>query len=255
MSAPLEIFKVLPTGQRVYRKVTYDEFLNGGWVTQGWAASDSHADEINEEAYRNYDAKEFSKLVSGKSTETLRDYMVPITIIKQLPNGKWASRRVFKGEFLTKGWQQNGWIQRATQMRPWGRRAQYGRKKVLDDLRKQRWWRPRRSDAYLEGLFDYYGRPGLPYMDRNLLKNPEYTLNPRWVTYNRRFANYAHKHPTWEPFLALPNLTDDEKEEYWRILRTHFERDKKTKLPPQIIPYSKLGSATRKHTKTRRWWQ
>lgn len=253
MSHPIDIVKVLPTGKRVYRTVSEDEFKTGGWVEQGWAASDPYAPEINEDAYRNYDNREFQKLIQGKSTTELRDYMVPITVIKRLPTGKWASLRMFKGEYLTKGWANNGWIPRATQTRQWGPRAQYGRKKVLQDLKQQRWWRPRRSEAYLDGLFDYHGRPGLPTMDINLLRNPEYTINPRWVTYNRRFANYAEKHPTWQPFLALPNLTDEEKEEYWRTLRTYFERDKKTKAPPQIIPYSKLSSATRKHTKKYRW--
>lgn len=165
MQNPIDILKILPNGRRVYRTIEKDDFLSGGWVTQGWAASDADGPEINEEAYKIYDDKEFQKLVQGKSTEELRDYMVPVTIIKQLPNGKWASRRVFKGEFLTKGWKQNGWIQRATQMRQWGPRAKYGRKKVLNDLKKQRWWRPKRSLAYTEYVFDYNGRPGLTSRD------------------------------------------------------------------------------------------
>lgn len=237
MSYEIKISKTLPGGRTVHRLVPQNEFLTGGWAEQGWSAATVDAESLNDQAQEIIDDKAFKKLTENKDTLTLRGYMSPIKVFKTLPNGKRVYRKLYKGEYELNGWKNNGWRVTYDTSKPnWGSKATYGRKKVLADLKAQRWWRPQRSVSYARRIAIHHKVPFLPF-NSELLRNPNYTFNPRYDTYTRRVRNYAYKHPTWKPFSDLPDKTEEEYKEYWDTIREEFNRVKHTKTPDPIIPY------------------
>lgn len=179
------INKLLPNGKTATRTVTEEEYINDGWAKSGWAAPPT----VQMRAEAAQEAQLTDEL-KKRPTEELRAMARKWKIVKKLPNGKWATRTVYGGEYENDGWRSQGWIipsymhienQKPPSQSPLAKNYYIRRIKAYQD-----WWRPKRSFSQAQA---YYA-PMTKIIDSELGHNAQddiqkiqsglYNPNPKW---------------------------------------------------------------------------
>lgn len=192
MSNKITISKILPGGRTVRRKVDITEYLNDGWATNGWATNGLQEQMLADKAIQN---TAFNKTFASVPTDQLRKYPVNITITKTLPGGRTVRRSMTYGEYVTKGWATNGWINRERRQLTLAGKEQLGRPAIIARLKQQKWWKPKRSFSQASML--YMGDPNDPkrgqYIEK--LRDLDYVPNPRFIEhgYSRKNTPIARR--------------------------------------------------------------
>lgn len=212
------IHKTLPTGRRVERQVTGDEYINNGWFANGWAANSG----LQIKAAKQY-AAQFAKQAETMPIDQLQAWTRSFPIVKKLPNGKWAKVTVTGGEFEHDGWRTQGWF-----IPSWAKKTsrQYSDIGPKDTdkareyywnriLKEQDWWRPRMSRDQAWSYYSPMTRLTGPYVGHNQpedvtkIQSGKYKLNAgewfdwiekarKWMYHNKKKRyNLAMRQPTF----------------------------------------------------------
>lgn len=136
------IWKTLPNGKRAHKWVTREEYINDGWARNGWATNILEWQQAADAATVK---QSFKEQFDDKDTRTLALYSRYVDIIKQLPTGKYVKKNIPYGQFVTQGWEQNGWRLAGRLTRTSFAPTKTFRQKAIRNLRVQDWWKPSRS--------------------------------------------------------------------------------------------------------------
>lgn len=196
----IKITKRLPTGRKVERDVTSDEYVKGGWREQGWVAPAS----LQQKA-EDYLTGEIFSALRDQEPSYLRGLTRHYTIVKKLPNGKWAKTPgITGGDWEFGGWKDQGWIIPSWALRdrdpnPAPKDTEKAKDYYLRNIRyHQNWWKPKRTlDQANEFGKGMWFKPGPQYMDTiRKFQSYDYQPNPaykkwqasmlKWTRHNRK---------------------------------------------------------------------
>lgn len=176
--ATQRISKTLPTGKKVYKYVTKQEYLNDGWARNGWASNILEWQQAADTAAIN---QSFKNQFDDKDTRTLDLYSRNVDITKQLPTGKHIKRTIPYGQYMTQGWKQNGWRLAGRLNRTHLPSSKSLRQEAIRKLKQQSWWKPTRSQDQARML-----SPTKSISEIALLRNIDNIPNPYHRTWARR---------------------------------------------------------------------
>lgn len=238
LSTQITITKTLPNGRTVSRNVTGEEYINGGWATQGWAAPaglQKKAEEVFTERTR--------KDLMEKPMSYLSGLARTFTIAKRLPNGKWVKRTgITGGDFENSGWKQQGWIIPTWNYssRPARAETSIGKTRLVERIMKQQdWWKPKRSFDQAASYYRPYNTIVMNEFGHNYvedvrkLQSGKYQLNPQWRTWMDRAQKWAiHNRP--KKWRQIQQLSGND----WRINMRDllYQYNKRRKAPPKVVP-------------------
>lgn len=257
-SVPVDIFRISVDGSREYDRIPMYEFQTGRHFRQGWATHDSDCEYIQEMFYNQVCEKELLDTFGKYSASTLELYCTEITIIKHVGVSKYASRRVYYGEWKHI-WERNGWENAEMRTRSFRYNSASAKRKALDKMRKLYWWRPPRSPAYAEALTVY---ANIPVSCAHQLEKYENIPNPKYSDYQQKRLDWIKREnpDAWE--YITTNLTAERKakrEDALRLLDWMVSTSEKfypithhTKPPKPVITRQELEEQQRPHKKRRR---
>lgn len=190
----MKIFKTLPEGKKVEREVSAQEYIQDGWREQGWVAPAS----LQKQA-EDYMSDQIMDAISDQPIDQLKGYAKHYTIVKKLPNGKWAKKFGVGGyDFEFGGWMNNGWI-----IPSWAHRGDdpkapkdtaRARAYFTRQIREtQHAWKPKRTqeqaNQFLKGT---WLEPGPDYMAYSTqLTSPDKEINPAYKKWQTRALKWA----------------------------------------------------------------
>lgn len=244
------IFKTLPNGRTVTREVTPSEYINDGWATNGWAAP-TKLQELAEKVITDRTVNSLKQ----KSNDELRGLQREWKIIKKLPNGQWAVRRVYGGEFLNEGWKDQGWIipsyMHVTGQKPASTSNLAKDYYIRRILNQQNWWRPKRSVDQARAFY----RPMTALINQELGHNSKediaklqsglYKPNPKWREWLNRGQIWMAQR--WRKLYrqSLKGPADTRHATRVELYKRYNDR---VRAPPKVIPVER-----EKIPKTNRW--
>lgn len=222
----MRIFKTLPNGTKVHREVTQDEYVNNGWMKNGWADSTLTGVTTTDHYLQEQAFKDHFQAVP---TVELAKYPAKIEIFKYLPNGEKSRHMTMTyGEYVQKGWKDNGWV-----FEPKARRifdatvTRQTRKQAEDKLRKMSWWYPKRSYDQAKALqlwtFDSHASKEEREKQIEQLTDMNFVPNPSMRRYSDRLQKYAERKTNqWR---KLPRLTPEYQQSWWRTQKSLLDLD------------------------------
>lgn len=239
----MEIFKVLPDGRTVTREVSEDEFVNGGWMQQGWA-SDTLAG-VSTTDYHLMD-QAFNNHFKNVPTSELVKYPTQITALKSLPGGKWAERKMTYGEYMQGGWRQQGWGLKAKKNQFRYPATRSARQEALRKLKEQKWWYPRRSYSQAKALQRWTFVRTIPQEEKERqieqLRDFDYIPNPLMRRYSERLKSYAARKTN--QFRKLGSMPRDARLIWWRTQRQLLDVDGHP-MPDPVVTRAQARAAER----------
>lgn len=237
LSDTVTIYKHLPTGRRVERQVTGEEYINNGWFKNGWATNAG----LQIKAAKQY-AAQFAKQAETMPIDHLRGWTRSFPIVKKLPNGKWAKVTVTGGEFEHDGWRTQGWF-----IPSWAKGADnrsYTGAKDTDKAREyywnrvvkeQDWWRPRMSRDQAWSYYSPLTRLTGPYVGHNQSEDVTKLQSGKYKLNTNAWYDWIDKAQDW--------MYHNRKRRYNRAMRqTKFE-DRHRMLLPMFVEYSRTHPA------------
>lgn len=254
----MKIFKTLPGGRKVERDVTPQEYIQQGWREQGWAApatvqkqaEDHLSDQIMEALYE-------------QPLDKLRGYAKHYTIVKKLPNGKWAKIHGIGGyDFEFGGWMNNGWI-----IPSWAHKDRDPREPkdthrarlyfVRQIKSGQNAWKPKRTQEqavqFLKGTWFQPGPDLMKYSAQ--LTSSDMEVNPAYKKWQTRALKWArhNRRRLWDDLTT--GTATDKRHARFQIIRQFTQR----RTPPQVLTrrkprrYPGFIDMQRHHWRRSRW--
>lgn len=221
----MKIVKTLPNGRVVHRDVTEGEFINDGWMKNGWAATTLQGQIATD--YHLMD-QTFNDHFKNVPTTELVKYPRQIQAWKDLPGGKRKYLKMTYGEYIQKGWRDNGWNINASNRRAVTPRVSAKvRRDALDKIKQQKWWYPKRSFDQAKQLQRWTFSDTVPKEETDrqieLLRDFDYIPNPAMKRYSERLYKYgSSKTNQWRKLANQPEFVKDI---WWRTQRQLLDVD------------------------------
>ena len=229
----VKIWKTLPNGRKVERDVTDQEYITQGWREQGWVAPAS----LQKRAEDHITNRLF-EAVREQPITYLKGLAKHYTIVKKLPNGKWAKRTNIGGfDYEFGGWKNNGWI-----IPSWAHRDQQRGTIDSDKARdyytrqiqnQQSTWQPKRTQEQAGQLLKgIWFQPGPQYLETaKQLTSGKKSINPQYMRWQTRALKWArHNRRTLWTDLTTGTVTD-KRHARFRIINQYSALRK----PPQLL--------------------
>lgn len=229
----MQIFKTLPGGRRVEREVTPQEYIEQGWREQGWVAPAS----VQKKA-EDHLSDQLFQAISEQPLDYLRGLAKHYTIVKKLPNGKWAKKTNIGGyDYEFGGWKNNGWVIPSWAHAPPPKdepkdtaraRAYYTRQIKYT----QSAWKPKRTTEqaaqFLKGTWLLPGKDLLNYATQ--LRSSDKYVNPAYMKWQTRALKWArhNKRTTWKHLTTGTPI--DKRHARFAIIRQFQQRRPAPKL-------------------------
>lgn len=238
LSDTVEIFKTLPSGRRVTRTVTGEEFINGGWAQQGWAANASlqkaYEDKVYNDTWDDLNTRPIDYLQTANSK---------LTIAKKLPNGKWVSRQVNGIDFEHKGWRSQGWIipsfmynRRAGKVKD----TSFARTRLINSIMtRSDFWRPKRSTDQARTIASPSWKLVGPELGHNYnqdvanIRDYRYIPNPKWHEWIGKAQRWMLKN---RPKVYKRAMKESPVTRRINLRPLFMQYNRKHKAPPKFIP-------------------
>ena len=230
----MKIFKTLPGGRRVERDVTPQEYVQQGWREQGWVAPAT----LQKQA-EDYLSDQIMDAISDQPIDKLRAYAKHYTIVKKLPNGKWAKIPNIGGyDYEFGGWMNNGWIipswahtgRDPKEPKDTERARLYFTRQIRET---QNAWKPKRTqeqaNQFLKGAWFTPGPQFMTYSKQ--LTSPDVELNPAYKKWQTRALKWArhNRRRLWDDLTT--GTSTDRRHARFEIIRQFTQR----RPPPQVL--------------------
>ena len=215
-----------------------DKFWSEGWFEQGWILDDAFDDTTNEMRYGQYCDKVFQGMFSKMNAPELRKWALKVKIAQKGPGG-WRTTFTTYGDYYV-NYRPKGWylMTRVPDTTHVPMSALRGKRLALQTLRKQNWWKPKRSLIHAERL-----SADIPWSDEKdieTLRDPHYIPNPKWAEYHQKMVDwYEKENPDYTQYLiqrgARGKLSPDFLDRHWKHVQYWYNKVHRVKTPPRLI--------------------